>query len=154
MTHSGHGVILYHGKKEESMKIKILFILTLLILLTGCKLKFIKYDVSTLEKDVISVEIVRLSETSGSSEFTIINKVDDDKLNQLFNDLSKIEIIVRVGSPRMSKGLALKLNYADGYELICNTRINWFSNDDVWLRGTYILVSQEELNKLILKYNV
>ena len=152
MTHSGHGVTLYHGKKEKSMKIKILFILTLIILLAGCKLKFIKYDVTTLEKDVISIEIVRVSETS--DEFTIINKVDDDKLSQLFDDLSKIEIKVNGGGPQKPKGLALKLNYADGYELICKTRIEWYDNDDVFIKGTYIIIYPDEFNKLITKYNV
>ena len=67
MIHSGHGVTLFHGKKEKSVK-RIFLILMLLLFLTGCTQPF-KYDLDTLEEEAISAEIVELRVLEDSLEF-------------------------------------------------------------------------------------
>lgn len=141
------------GKKEISVKnvFKIL-ILLLLLFLTGCITKPFKYDLESLEEKVISAEIVEISELYDSVEYDLINKVDDDELSDLLNDLSMIQFFL--DKPRTLSGLALKLNYIDRYELICNTRIDEYSNNNEWITRKNISVSPDEFNELILKYKI
>ena len=123
-------ILVKRKKKNMVIEILLFWLFFIITLLANCKRPF-KYDLDTLEKTVLSAEIVKLNEAKDSPRFTIRYKVDDDKLSQLLYDLSKIEFEWTAGNPKLSKGFALKLNYADGYELICNTRIEWYDNNDV-----------------------
>ena len=59
-----------------------------------------------------------------------------------------------MGPPDTPTGFALKLNYADGYEVIYNTCIIWYNNDDEWIECKDIMVSPDDFNEFILKYKV
>lgn len=131
-------------------KVFKILILLLLLFLTGCTKPF-KYDLDTLEEEVISAEIVDI-DVEESKVYELVNKVDDDRLKDLLKDLSMIQFEQDFGGPILPTGYALKLNYADGYELICNTWIERYDNNDELIEGEIIIVSLDKFNKLIDKY--
>lgn len=130
-------------------KVSLLLIL-LLLLLTGC-LKPFMYDLETLTEEVISAEIVEIDEEKGLPEFESVNKVDDERLNDLLVDLSLINFDLG-GKPRTTRGYALKLNYVDSYELICETFIGLFKLDGEFIKGQDSNVFPDDFNYLIQKY--
>ena len=131
---------------------KVFLILIPLVFLIGCTKPF-KYDLDTLEEKVISAEIVKTRILEDSMEFDLVNKVEDDRLKDLFNDLSMIQFAYG-GRPKTQTGFALKLNYTDGYELICNTYIAWYNNDGEPIKYKRIRVSPDDYNEFILKYKI
>ena len=107
----------------------------------------------TLKNDVLSAEIVELYVTKDSVGYDLVNNVDEEKLNDLLNDLSEIKFTYKYRNPQLSEGPGLKLNKSDGYILLCRTRIHKFDINGIWVFGDYIY-QPEGFDDFILKYRI
>ncbi len=141
MIHFGLVAILYLGKGGLEMKIKELFCLFFILILSGCAStsKF-QYNEETLKKVVISAEIVEVNDPlNGKLEIDTVNLISEENLPKILTELSKINFIVTKGRPQIAHGTCLKLNYQNEYELICeNTLIkNNIDNEHISHKDIY-----------------
>lgn len=131
----------------------------MICLLAGCA-KYFKYDYDTLKSNVISAEIIDISyeqqtDNSVKTIITLVNIVDSEKLDDLFKDVSNINILERVGSPKSAEGRCLKLIFSNGnYEIIYQHSIDTFSIDGTFIKYKNIGIQKTDFINLISKYMI
>lgn len=138
---------------------KVLIFMIMIYFLTSCA-SYFRYDYNNLKNDVVSAEIIDISyeKQSDNSFKTIINLVniiDNDKLDGLFNDLSDISILEKVGSPKAAEGKCLKLVFSNGeYEIIYKHSIDRFKSDGTFLNYKNVGISSTVFIDLVSKYTL
>lgn len=135
------------------MKINGTICLLFIVILTGCATtsKF-QYELITLEDEVISAEIVEMiDEAEKEIEINLINTIDDNKIEGMLIDLSKMQFIWTKGRPQRANGVCLRLNYANEYELICRNIVIRLDkeNKEIYHKDIY---SPESFDNFISKY--
>ncbi len=133
------------------MKKALIFIGLFLMIISSCASSFY-YNYEELKNNVISAEIIEIKWDNNEEKITETYIVNDEKLDELLNDLASIEIFSIYGNPVKPEGLCLKLYYKDYYEIVHCYSIRKYENTGDFISIRHIGMDKKIYDALVEKY--
>ena len=138
--------------KKSLFIIIIIIIIFIFISLAGCGGSYY-YNYEDLKETVEKVEIIEITNEGKTAEdFKLIRILNDKEMDELLEELAKVEFIYPFGTPRELSDTGIKMYYSnEEYEIVSRLATKRYK-DDVEIDWRMRYCSKEDFDNLVSKY--